>query len=48
MKNLIEIWLLQIGEKFINKEIVMKSLQSLTEFFDNAWEKRTNREDNSF
>ena len=32
-KNLIEIWLLQIGEQFINKETAMKCLQSLTKFF---------------
>ena len=33
MKNLIEIWLLQIGEQIINEEIAIKGLQSLTEFF---------------
>ena len=33
MKILMEIWLLQIGEQFINKETAMKCLQSLTEFF---------------
>ena len=48
MKNLIEIWLLQIGEQFINKETAMKCLQSLTEFFDNTREKRTDREEMSF
>ena len=32
-KNLIEIWLLQIGEQFLNKETAMKCLQSLTKFF---------------
>ena len=31
-KNLIKIWLLQIGEQFINKEIAMKCLQSLKKF----------------
>ena len=41
MKNLIENWLLHIGEQFINKETAMKCLQSLTEFFDNTREKRT-------
>ena len=33
MKNLIEIWPLQIGEQFNNKETVMKCLQNLTDFF---------------
>ena len=33
MENLIEIWLLQIGEQFMNRETAMKCLQSLTEFF---------------
>ena len=39
MKNLIEIWLLQIGKQFINKETAMKCLQSLTEFFLTILEK---------
>ena len=43
-----EIWLLQIGEQFIIKETEMKCLQSLTDFFDNTREKRTNREEISF
>ena len=47
-KNLIEIWLLQIGEQFINKETAMKCLQSSTKFSDNTREKRTNREEISF
>ena len=41
MKNLIEIWLLQIGEQFLNKETAMKCLQSLTEFFLKILEKNT-------
>ena len=48
MKNLIEVWFLQNGEQFINKETAMKYLQSLTDFFDKTREKRTNREKISF
>ena len=44
MKNSIDIWLLQIGEQFINKETAMKCLQSLTEFFLTILEKNAPKE----